>query len=96
MTGQITKFNGGSSGMRTKIIHNQRLAAFLMARGFVLLRTEPDRRGNGRNVFVFKAGQALEAAVSEYLYQCDKGRYTNESDATVLDRAGGRSDSIRT
>ncbi|EJL31791.1 hypothetical protein PMI05_00556 [Brevibacillus sp. BC25] len=49
-----------------KIIHSQKLAGYLMARGFVLVRTEPDRRGNGRNVFLFRVSDELERAVTEY------------------------------
>ncbi|WP_432803707.1 DUF5659 domain-containing protein [Brevibacillus borstelensis] len=49
-----------------KVIHSQKLAGHLMARGFVLVRTEPDRRGNGRNVFLFRKSDELERAITEY------------------------------
>jgi hypothetical protein len=52
-----------------KTVHSQRLAAFLMARGFVLIRTEPDKRGTDRNVFIFHASAELEAAITVYLNQ---------------------------
>ncbi|MFA4137037.1 MULTISPECIES: DUF5659 domain-containing protein [unclassified Brevibacillus] len=49
-----------------KIIHSQKLAGYLMARGFVLVRTEADRRGNGRNVFLFRKSDEIERAITEY------------------------------
>ncbi|WP_354702701.1 DUF5659 domain-containing protein [Brevibacillus panacihumi] len=49
-----------------KVIHSQKLAGYLMARGFVLVGTEPDRRGNGRNVFLFRKSDELERAVTKY------------------------------
>ncbi|WP_423781985.1 DUF5659 domain-containing protein [Brevibacillus agri] len=49
-----------------KVIHSQKLAGHLMARGFVLVGTEPDRRGNGRNVFLFRKSDELERAITEY------------------------------
>lgn len=55
-----------------KIIFSQRLAAYLMARGFVLQRTEPDKRQNGRNIFVFHASEALEAAISDYIHDTNR------------------------
>lgn len=49
-----------------KTVHSQRLAAFLMARGFQLIRTEPNRKTPRYNVFIFRASAELEAAITEY------------------------------
>jgi hypothetical protein len=37
-----------------------------MARGFPLIRTEPDHKRPGANVFLFRKSSELEAAITEY------------------------------
>lgn len=49
-----------------KAIHSQRLAAALMAKGFVLIRMEPNKKTPRYNVFIFRASAELEAAITEY------------------------------
>lgn len=50
----------------TKIIYSQRLAGYLMLRGFVLMGMDQDRRIDGRNVFFFKNSPKLDDAIMEY------------------------------
>lgn len=72
-----------------KVIHSMSLASFLMARGFVLLRTEPNRRGTGRNIFLFKSSAELDAATADYIYQRKEEPNTNGT------RPRNRSDRLR-
>lgn len=48
-------------------IFNQRLAGYLMERGFVLLHSRSDKKGTGRNVFIFRNSPELRNAMTIYL-----------------------------
>jgi hypothetical protein len=44
-----------------KIIYSQKLAGFLMNKGFVLIAMEKDKHSNsGRNIFLFNKSEKLE------------------------------------
>lgn len=47
-------------------IYTQKLAGYLMLRGFVLIATEPGKNKSGRNVFFFKNTPELRQAVKDY------------------------------
>lgn len=49
-----------------KPIYSQKLAAYLMLRGFVLLNMEKNKDNSGRNVFFFNNSNQLEDATNEY------------------------------
>ena len=49
-----------------KTIFSQKLAAYLMARGFVLLDMQKDAKGTGRNVYYFKNSDELVNAIFDY------------------------------
>jgi hypothetical protein len=52
----------------TKIIYSQKLAGFLMNKGFVLIAMEKDKNINSnRNIFLFNKSEKLEKAISCYL-----------------------------
>ena len=48
-------------------VFNQRLAGHLMNLGFVLLQSRPDKKGTGRNVFIFRNSPELIKAITGYL-----------------------------
>ena len=48
-------------------IFSQRLAGHLMKKGFVLVKTRPDIKGSGRNVFVFNNTPEIRAAIDNYM-----------------------------
>ena len=54
---------------KAKLIYSQRLAAYLLIKGFSLMSTMPDANGSGRLVFVFRDSPELYEAVGEYLGQ---------------------------
>lgn len=47
-------------------VFSQRLAGFLMQKGFVLVGIDRSDRNDGRNVFFFKQTQELMEAIDEY------------------------------
>lgn len=50
------------------IIFNQRMAGYLMLRGYVLLGMRPDiNSSNGKNVFIFKDTPQIRNSMSDYL-----------------------------
>lgn len=49
------------------IVYNQRMAGYLMQRGFVLIDIQPDLKKTGRNVFFFKDTPQLKSAIDEYM-----------------------------
>lgn len=53
-------------------VFNQKLAGYLMMNGFVLIKTRPDIKGSGRNVFVFYNTPALRTVIDNYMIQNDK------------------------
>lgn len=52
--------------IKYKVIHSQRLAGFLLMRGFVLQGVRADKRTR-RNVFLFNASEQLESAIGDYV-----------------------------
>lgn len=48
-------------------IFNQKLAGYLMQRGFVLQGIRPNKDGSGRNVFLFRDTVELRQAVGDYM-----------------------------
>lgn len=49
------------------IIYSQKMAGYLMQKGFVLINMQPDLKKSGRNVFFFKDSPQLKAAIDEYM-----------------------------
>lgn len=49
-----------------KTIFSQRLAGYLMTKGFVLVDMRPNENGNGKNVFYFNESPDLEIAIVDY------------------------------
>ena len=52
---------------RSRIIYSQRMAGYLMQRGFVLINMREDLQHSRRNVFFFKESPELSAAIGEFL-----------------------------
>ena len=52
---------------KNRIIYNQRMAGYLMQRGFVLIDMRPDLKKTGRNVFFFKDTPQLKSAIDIYM-----------------------------
>jgi hypothetical protein len=50
-------------------IYNQRLAGWLMTRGYVLVDMKPNQKYTGRNVFYFVNSVALKNSVDEYFHR---------------------------
>ena len=50
----------------TLTIYSQKLAGYLMQRGFVLIDMKEDIKPTGRNVFLFKNTPQLQSAIDEY------------------------------
>lgn len=50
----------------TLTIYSQKLAGYLMQRGFVLIDMQEDIKPTGRNVFLFKNTPQLQSAMDEY------------------------------
>ena len=48
------------------VVFSQRLAGFLMLKGFRLVRTERNMKFEKKNVFIFKKSDELEEAIDEY------------------------------
>ncbi|WP_414694919.1 DUF5659 domain-containing protein [Paenibacillus sp.] len=51
---------------RELIVRYQRLAGYLMQRGFVLLDMRPNPEVPHRNVFIFRESSDIKAAISEF------------------------------
>ena len=51
---------------KTITIFNQRLAGYLMQRGFNLIGMGENRRCNGKNVFFFKDTDELQKVIEEF------------------------------
>lgn len=49
------------------MVFNQKMAGYLMQRGFVLIDMQPDLKKTGRNVFFFKDTPQLKSAIDEYM-----------------------------
>ena len=54
---------------KNKTIFSQRLAAYLMSRGFMLMDMRKDVKGSGKNVFYFKNSNELTDAIFDYSKQ---------------------------
>lgn len=52
---------------KNRIIYNQRMAGYLMQRGFVLVDMRPDLKNTRRNVFLFNDTPQLKTAIDEYM-----------------------------
>jgi hypothetical protein len=52
--------------MKMKTIFNQRIAGYLMMKGFVLADMRPNENGSGKNVFYFKESDELLSSMDEY------------------------------
>ena len=52
--------------MKYRYIFKQKLAGYLMQRGFVLLRMNTNLDDNYRHVFLFKDSPAISQAIAEY------------------------------
>ena len=52
--------------MKYRYVFSQRLAGYLMQKGFVLLRMNTKLDDNDRHVFVFKESPAISQASAEY------------------------------
>ena len=51
---------------KTITIFNQRLAGYLMQRGFILIGLGENHRCTGKNVFFFKDTEELQKAIEEH------------------------------
>lgn len=49
------------------IVFNQRMAGYLMQRGFVLIDMQPDLKKTGRNIFLFNDTPQLKSAIDDYM-----------------------------
>lgn len=52
---------------RNFIVYSQKLAGYLMQRGFVLIDMQPDLKKTRRNVFFFNDTPQLKSAIDEYM-----------------------------
>lgn len=52
--------------VKTVTIFNQKLAGYLMLKGFVLAGMRPDRDGSGRNLFFFKDSEELRKRMNSF------------------------------
>lgn len=52
---------------QNRIIYSQRMAGYLMQKGFVLISMQPDLKKSGRNVFFFVDTPQLKSAIDEYM-----------------------------
>lgn len=50
-----------------KLIKTQRLAGWLMYKGFILLRTDKDRNNPRYDIFVFKFDEGIEDEINNYV-----------------------------
>lgn len=47
-------------------IFSQKMAGYLMIKGFVLVDMKPNTNGNGKNVFYFNRSSELSAAMQKF------------------------------
>ena len=52
--------------MGTKIIFSQKLCAFLMSKGFVLLEMKKDLKNPRHNIYIFNNSDELQKCIYEY------------------------------
>lgn len=60
------------------MVKSQKLAGYLMMRGFVLINMSPDTSGSGRNVFWFNATDKLYFYIEKYFEEIANERISNE------------------
>lgn len=58
---------------KMKTIFSQRLAGYLMTRGFVLVGMERGNNNSGKNVFYFNDSAELRKAMEEHKVSVQKG-----------------------
>lgn len=59
-----------SERIKNVVIFNQRLAGYLMQKGYVLLDMRPDVKSTSRkNVFIFRDTPQIEESIRDYLNQ---------------------------
>ena len=51
---------------KCRTIYSQKLAGYLMLRGFVLAESRKDAKGTGRTVFFFYDSKKLDEAIIDY------------------------------
>ena len=56
-----------STEKKNYIVYSQKMAGYLMQRGFVLIDMQPDLKKSGRNVFFFNNTPQLKSAIDEYM-----------------------------
>ena len=49
------------------IVYSQKMAGYLMQKGFVLIDMQPDLKKSGRNVFFFMDTPQLKSSIDEYM-----------------------------
>lgn len=49
------------------IVFNQRMAGYLMQKGFVLINMQSDFKKTGRNIFFFIDTPQLKSAIDDYM-----------------------------
>ena len=54
------------SEYKARIVYSQRLAGYLMQRGFVLARIDKNEKYPSRNIFIFKDTAQLSDAIKDY------------------------------
>lgn len=54
------------------VIKSQSMATFLMTKGFRLIKLQQDRNNPNRNVYLFKDGEELRKAITEYTVNKNK------------------------
>ena len=52
---------------KTFIVYSQKLAGYLMQKGFVLVDMQPNLKHMGRNVFFFGNTPQLKSVIDEYM-----------------------------
>ena len=57
----------GKTDHKTKPIFSQRLAGYLLQRGFVLVDAVDNKDGSGRKVFFFNNSWEVQNAIGDYL-----------------------------
>lgn len=58
--------NQNANDYKARKIFSQRLAGYLMQRGFVLARMDKDVKCPNRNIFIFKDTEQLSDAMDSY------------------------------
>lgn len=69
----------GAGEVNRFVVMSQRLAGFLMLRGFVLQGIGDNRRHVGRNVFFFNDSPELRMAMADYKQMSSGGKANDEA-----------------